>query len=518
MSTVLRLPNELAAFMARPAPQSLLIRGTPGAGKSTLGMALLEAFPGAKMLVTSRVGGDELRREFGWLGEAAASGIDIVDATASESSVQEAARAMRAARETLLAPETPTPEQDPASFLWLPSPVQEAWARLDPSRPTLVVLDSWEAIIEAYLGAPGEWGGRLPDRAYLERTLLARMGRTPVHLVLVLEREGPTALDYLVNGVVVARRDVEETRLARWLVIEKLRGVRIDNPAYPYTLEGGRFSSIQPARPYSVMRPGVPALDPDPRPGFLWPGAPDFAENFGRLPLGKITLIEVDLQASSAVPDLLTAPIIAHALRNGGRALVLPHTSETPAEVLQSLAPTVSEAEFLDRVRLVIPRGQEPAASDPLAPAVFPAVRLAPYPAADETAEAEAIRFLRESAAQRLSFLYDGVDPNTPSVIVTSLQGMGGVARAIGLRNPAAISETLPDVITDLVRGRPAHAVLVGRKGSVDLDPYRMIASVRISLSIRQGRIFLHGVYPWTEDLVLVDGDEETPYHLIRVV
>jgi KaiC/GvpD/RAD55 family RecA-like ATPase len=505
MSGVVRLPPELLDFLGLPGPQTLLVRGPPGSGKTTLSLALLEAFRGSRILVTSRVPGRELHREFSWLGANGGASIQVVDTSEMEESIHDAARVMAKTREVLLAPLDPG-GRDTSQFLWLPPPVQEAWSRLRTDAPSLIIVDSWDALIESFLGGPGEPDRPVPDRAFVERLLIRRMSRAPAHLVFVLEREEQTALDYLVNGVVVTRREAIDDRLSRWMTILKLRGVRIANAVYPFSLEGGRFESILPVRPYAALRSGPPDPEPDLLAGHVWPGSRPFAENFGRLAFGKITLLEIDDQVSSRVGDLLTTPLMAHVLTRGGRVLLVPHSSDTPEDVYSAVHPAVSEGQFLDGLRMIIPPGPVPAGKEKLWRVVIPALR-SDTPGSSESSESAAIRFLREGASER-----------SPSLLVVSLQGLAAVARANGIAVTDAVSAQLPEAFVGTIRGQPVHSVIIGPHDSPILDPLRSIASVRIVVSVRQGRIFLHGIAPWTPNLVLAEGPEGTAYQLLRVV
>ncbi|MGI0151959.1 MAG: RAD55 family ATPase, partial [Thermoplasmata archaeon] len=336
MSSVVRIPNELQSFLNLPGPQTLLLRGPPGSGKTTLSLALLEAFKGDRFLVTSRVPGEELGREFPWLGENGGRSIRIIDTSGTEDSVHDIARTVRRSREHLLAP-APSEARAISEFLWLPSPLQRTWSQLAPDRPSLVVIDSWDALVEGFLGGAPEAGEPVPDRPQIERLLIRRMGLAPAHLVFVLEREEQTSLDYLVNAVVVTRREASDERLARWMTIQKLRGVRIESPNYPFSLEGAKFEGILPVRAYQTLRAGPPDPETEQLPGLIWPGSRDFAASFGRLPLGKITLLEVDPDASPEVANLLCLPIVAHVLREGGRVLIVPQPSEAPGDIWEGL-------------------------------------------------------------------------------------------------------------------------------------------------------------------------------------
>ncbi|MGI0131968.1 MAG: RAD55 family ATPase [Thermoplasmata archaeon] len=505
MSEVVRIPTELREFLELPGPQSLVIRGPPGSGKTTLSIALLEAFRGEKILVTSRVPDRELHREFGWLGADGGRSIQIIDTSEMEESIYNVGRMVRQARETLLAPAEPT-DRDSSQFLWLPPPMQEAWARLTPRSPALVVVDSWDALIEGYLGNDGVDEVTVPDRGQIERVLLRRMGKAPAHIVFVLEREEQTALDYLVNGVVVTRREAHSERLRRWVDLVKLRGVRISSASYPFTLEQARFASILPVKPYETLRSGAPDPETDALPGFLWPGSRDFAESLGRLPFGKLTLIELDAEASTDVGDVLSVPIMAHVLGRGGRVLVIPHSSETPEDLLTALNGSVSRERFLKNVRMLIPPGPVPKGKEELWHVVLSLPK--PDTTRGERAEdSEALRFLQEGASQE-----------SPALIVVSLEGLSAIATGLGTPITPEIAARLPQGFITTVRGRAAHAIVIARKSDAALDVLRTIASTRAEVEVRQGRIFVHGLVPWTSTFVLTDGSREHPYSLLRVV
>src|SRR5580693_4980557 len=117
LSGVVRLPGELRDFLQLEGPQSLLIRGAPGTGKTTLSLALLEAFRGERILITSRVPGRELHREFAGLGTTGPRAIQLIDTSEMDESVRDAARVMRHARDMLLAPLDPG-ERAESHFLW----------------------------------------------------------------------------------------------------------------------------------------------------------------------------------------------------------------------------------------------------------------------------------------------------------------------------------------------------------------------------------------------------------------
>ncbi|HEV8050607.1 MAG TPA: hypothetical protein VGP88_08445, partial [Thermoplasmata archaeon] len=351
MSSAVRLPSELRQFLALDGPQTLLVRGPPGSGKSTLCLALLEAFGGDRLLVTSRVTQHELEREFPWMGSAPTSGIQIVDASALEPPYRGGFAGGTEA--TILADGEPGEREALTEFLMLPAPVQEAWSRLPTNRPAAVVIDSWDALVEQFLGMRSHNGAVTLDRPEVERMLLRRMGRSPCHLILVLEREEQSQLDYLVNGVVVTRRELTNDRLERWLLIPKLRGIRVASSSNPYTVEGAKFQCIEPVRTPAELPRGAIDAEPDPVSRQLWPGSRSFAGNFGRLPLGKISLLEADEDLPDEVLQHLVRPAIASTIARGGRVLLVPPASLSAEDIWSGIGEVVAGRPLATSFRVV---------------------------------------------------------------------------------------------------------------------------------------------------------------------
>jgi KaiC/GvpD/RAD55 family RecA-like ATPase len=500
VGAILRLPPELIEFSLREPPRSLLIRGEPGAGKSTLALGLLTAFRGRKVLITSRVAKSEIDQDYPWLRTEVDGPIEVIEALSTGSRVDAKARALQVSPD-LISDALSAPE---LGQLWLPDPVIDAFSRIGPENPGMVVVDSWDALVEQYVGAPAPHRDQLPDRAEIERLMLSLLGRGRVHLVIVVEREGPSQLDYLVDGVVACELTSSQDRLERWTHLKKMRGVRVDHPWYPYTLEGGKFLCISPLPSDFRSRLRPPEPEPDARDGWLWPGSSAFATHFGRLQLGRMTLLEVAPDVPVEATTLFLSPIQAQVVTRGGHVLVILPPSLSPSDVWDAFRPLVTPAQFVAGVRIYSPAGLLPAGeSVELLEKVMvagPSAEGSPM----STRMPEASRFLREGGAT-------GV-PNLGTVWLNGLHA--GTSEG-----PAAYSpDTFSGLVQQTLAGAGGHIVMVGTPSDPFVVGLQEIAATRISMQSRNGRVFVYGIRPLTTALVLAESDSLTAYHLIRIV
>ncbi len=499
MSAILELPTELQQFLSQPLPQTLLLRGPPGSGKTTLSLSMLHSFPGQRFLVSSRVSEPELRREFPWAQWDAQ--VRLIDVTDRAGTLKDASRVVAHLKEII-----ENSEKEPKlRGLWLPTPLQDAWSRTDPNRPSMVVIDSWDALAERYIGISAHELG-FPDRSEIERILLDQMVQAPVFLVLVVERSESSQLDYLVNGVLETGSDIRNGRPERWLYLKKLRGTRIDTPLYPFTLEGARFQCISPIGPTLAGRVVQPENEPNSVPGYIWPGCSDFASAFGRLPTGRLTLIERDLSVPIEALILLLRPMAGHVARSGGRVLQILPPTIGPEAVMKTYRELLTPEQIRQQVRFQL-SVHESNLPEEIESLILPSPMVTS--SGGEPGNPEAVRFMREKSPAGA--------PNLSIVWVSALRAFG-VER--GMEYSAS---TLPGLAMSYLSGAPAHTVFVGPEDDPLMSSLRTMAATRVRLRSNAGRVFVWGEQPATPTFVLaeVSKTEEAsgkPYRLLRIV
>jgi hypothetical protein len=500
VSSVVRVPPELAAFLRLPPPQALMIRGPPGSGKTMLSLALLESFQGRRIYVSLRTTRQSLLDLIPWLGKLSPGNLELIDANTEIDHVQQHLHGPREIGGMLAREALP---QEADQFLWLPGAVQSAWSSADPRHPTLIIFDSWDAVIDQYFERGVTPGGMLPSRIEIERKVLAQMMLGKIILVLVLERDTPTVIDYHVDRVVETSRLASEERLERWLALPKLRGVSIGTDMYPFTLAHGKFSAITPASPGERYELRAPAPDPRPEVEGMWPGASDYASGLGRLRPGEFTLLELDSAVPREIPRVILGPMLVHALCAGGHAIIFPPPSSDPNDAYTSLRDHVPLPILRERLRVlsaIPPSGIDGETSEVYVPAhkigwtkTGPAVPLPEDPA----------------------FLHAARGSAHPNLIVAYLSGLQALAESANLSLTPGILAGLGNAIFPQSR---VHDVVVGRTGDSRLDGLGPVMETHLRIRCPHGRVFLNGHRPYLSPLVLSQESTEEPYRLTPVL
>jgi len=499
MSQIKRLPDELAEFLRQDGPQTLLIRGDPGTGKTSLCFEMLHEFAGKRLYVTCRVAPAKIRQHFHWMAGPDPVEWKLLDLTSSPSSLEEAASVLVHAHELLSASRD---NADALRALWLPGAIQDAWGDTDPAEPTLIVIDPWNAFVEQYAESGRRTVPEGPSIRDLERTLIQLIGRTKIHLAFVMEGGEPTHLDFLVDGVVVTHRERGPDHVRRWLNLSKLRGVAINLPLYPFTLDEGLFQCITPTEWPAGLSAAAPEPDPGPIPGTLWPGNADFARRFGRLPAGSLTLFELAPEVPREVAPTLLTPILAEVLGRGGRAMLIPPPTLSPADSYADLATFVPADALESRLRIlgVFPNQVQ---SDKFRSVFVPPHRIS------WTKDGVTVPVPEDPA-----FRVGSGDRTAMNLLVVYFSGIEGLAQSAGA---VLTREAIPGAAHVTFGGSPVHLIALGRSGDPYFDAISPLAGLHLRIESRLGRILIHGYRPFTEEFAVTQSGPAAPYRLLRL-
>jgi KaiC/GvpD/RAD55 family RecA-like ATPase len=201
-------------------------------------------------------------------------------------------------------------------------------------RPFLVV-DTWDAMAMEL-----DYKERLRTAKAIIMTTYVTNGRT----ILVEETKETSFLDFLVDGVVsLTSTDVYgeaeagrvyedrlERRTAREMELKKLRGVRIANKKYTFTLEEGRFRSFPPFCEDLSIRPAkITDLAND----RISSGIPDLDRITGGFKKGSFNLFEVEHSVDMRYLQIHTQ-IAWNAVMNRRGTIIVPSIGEVyPSEL-----------------------------------------------------------------------------------------------------------------------------------------------------------------------------------------
>jgi hypothetical protein len=366
----------------------------------------------------------------------------------------------------------------------------------------MIVVDSWDSLFERRAEEPHPGEAVAHSRIELERIALAQMHTGPVFLVVVVEDRVAGQLEYLVNGVVTLERQSTRDRLERWLTLDKLRGIRITSPTYPFTLENGRFQCASRLDSRRDVQLGRADPDPDPsrNPDTLWPGSVDYASHFGRPHLGRLTLIETDREVPDYAVRLLTSSFLTSVLQEKGKTFHLLPPRFYPNDIWKMCSGILSREDFLRQVRI---EGTGSLGKEEEVAGAIVSFPQGPS-GGTEPHTPELLRFLQENA-----------DPRIPNLTVLWSSGL----RALNAQSPGAYTpENLPGIVQTYLHRARIHTLFIGMVDDALTESLAPMAEVRVHMTARSGRVFLWGSDPPSPYLVLAEGDDLAPYRLLVVV
>ncbi len=309
------IPDEIPEVLKKTTGYSLLIKGSPGMGKSTLALTLMVEKANVNgFYVSTRVKPDKLYEQFPWARKYVKA-ENIVDATDSVSG--------SGVDGTGLSTE--------GEFEFL----KDIRGKVEKADDPTVVIDTWDAI-HSSLG---------DSAAPAEKHITDWPRKKNLTLVLVSEFMDTRVLEFLVDGVVTLMDSEMEGRRIREVRLDKLRECEIRNLRYIYTLKNGIFRRFPPLRMKvpEEKKPWIPFSD-EKCP--FYSGSPELDEAVGESLRGGCILIEICNNVPYEWANLLMRPFVLNFIAKERGILMIPPSESAPEQIRRDLTQYISEKKF----------------------------------------------------------------------------------------------------------------------------------------------------------------------------
>ncbi|MGC2359631.1 MAG: hypothetical protein WA691_04925 [Thermoplasmata archaeon] len=200
------LPDELAVLCQGGRAKIIAVLARPGVERLALTTAVLQTLTSPGVVVATRDGADAYREFFRSWNPTRSGRWTVLEGGNSEGGIRAVARALARARDLIDDPN----REESLSALWLPAHILEAFGLLPADGAGLVVIDSWDGLLDEYLSEVSPTADPWPSPHQLEKILVRTLRQYAQALVVVLvDSSSQSRLAELADGVVevVARGD-----------------------------------------------------------------------------------------------------------------------------------------------------------------------------------------------------------------------------------------------------------------------------------------------------------------------
>jgi KaiC/GvpD/RAD55 family RecA-like ATPase len=313
----MRIPSEIHNFFGVEEGQTLLIKGMPGTGKTTLALEIMSSVckKANGMYISTRVSPHRVHSTFSWIDEVIPPS-NVVNAT-----------------QKMLLESLKNVGQEGSSYEVVLDFFKTFLDQVEDMDYPMIVIDSWDAVINYTAHILGD------AQHSLEQNICEFARDMGIHIIFVSESADLTPLEYIVDGVVTLNNvrmaapltgesgpEVMTTRYAREIKLDKLRGVEIKQKIYTCTLYEGRFRYFEPSLENTCLRISmISDMDrvSDPSEDSISSGISDFDKITGGLKFGSCNVLQIDHGVGKRYYQILTA-IASNSVKNGRAVHVVP--------------------------------------------------------------------------------------------------------------------------------------------------------------------------------------------------
>jgi len=309
----MHIPTEIKDFFSIEKGQTLLIKGLPGTGKTTLALEIMNTLceKNNGMYISTRVDPKRLYATHPWIKDALPP-KNVINAT-----------------QTKLLESLKGVSRNLTDYYAVLDFFRVFFDEAEEMDNPMIIIDSWDAVLNYTAKLIGD------AQHSFEQNICEFARDLDTHLIFVSEFSNVMPLDYIVDGVVTMENLMilggsgyegsgMRTRYARQVKLDKLRGVEIRQKTYTSTLHGGRFRYFEPYREHRDARIASDMIRvPDSADDRISTGIPDLDAVTGGLKYGSCNVIEIDHGVGKRYYQILTA-LASNAIKNGRGVFILP--------------------------------------------------------------------------------------------------------------------------------------------------------------------------------------------------